>query len=56
MAFDEMQLDFFVLSHLLSISNESVKDKLKYLLRLVFTSDGVGVGVGVVIRSVELMI
>ena len=25
-------------------------------LRLVFTSDGVGVGVGVVIRSVELMI
>ena len=54
MAFDEMQLDFFVLSHLLSISNESFKDKFKYLLRQVFTSDGIGVGV--VIRSVEIMI
>ena len=54
MAFDEMQLDFFVLSHLLSISNESFKDKFKYLLRLVFTSDGIRVGV--VIRSVEIMI
>ena len=54
MAFDEMQLDLFVLSHLLSISDKSFKDKLKYLLRLVFTSDGVGVGV--VIRSGELMI
>ena len=54
MAFDEMQLDFFVLSHLLSISNESFKDKFKYLLRLVFTSDGIGVGL--VIRSVEIMI
>ena len=54
MAFDEMQLDFFVLSHLLSISNESFKDKFKYLLRLVFTSDGIPVGV--VIRSVEIMI